>query len=372
MKFRMFISPYKGTVRLVLVAILTLILFRLLPYGSTLVEYGFSRGLFRFFRSIWDYSLGLLPFGFIYILLTVVLYYWLRSFYQPLLKRQKWLLLGRRMIQVISIGIISFYWLWGFNYKRYAFRDVVNLREVAPSEQFIFDEYCSVTDSLIVLHNIIGAKDWTEYAPSESEIRDDLRALLDYLSLPNNGRVRVRKIRPKGSLLYISTAGVYLPFTGEGHIDAGLHPITHPFTMMHEMAHGYGWTGEDVCNFMALLGCANSSSVVFRYSGYMAYWRYLRAQMFQIDQERFDSYYRDIPTGVKEDYMEILEYSRRYPDIMPQLRDLFYDQYLRSHGIPSGLINYSQMILLTHDWQLAKGSLSIDSISKVEAKNIAN
>ena len=199
-------------------------------------------------------------------------------------------------------------------------------------------------------------------------MRTDLVTAYKYMKLPVQGRVRVRKLRPKGSLLHLSTAGVYLPFTGEGHIDAGLHPITHPFTMMHEMSHGYGWTGEDVCNFLGLIGAVNSDEIFTRYSGYFGYWRYLRSQLYQIDKVRFELYYREMPPSILKDYQEILAYADRYRDIMPMLRDFFYDNYLKSHGISSGLINYSQMIILSYQWQEKHGSLLFDDIPKTESK----
>ena len=133
--------------------------------------------------------------------------------------------------------------------------------------------------------------------------------------------------------------------------------------MMHEMSHGYGWTGEDVCNFLALMAAINSDDLQVRYSGYFGYWRYLRSQVFQIDREDFDLFYRPVPQQILKDYQDINAYAQRYKDILPELRDLFYDSYLKSHGISSGLINYSQMIVLTHEWKEQHGDLLLDPIA---------
>ena len=210
---------------------------------------------------------------------------------------------------------------------------------------------------MIDLRSRLGDVDVGDIYVSEERLREDLQRTLTEIDLPVYGDVRARKIRPKGSLLHLSTAGVYLPWAGEGHIDKGLHPITHPFTMIHEMSHGYGWTGEDECNFLALITAISSDNDWAKYSGYFGYWRYLRYQLYQLDQEAFDQLYRRGDDRIMKDYSDILAYSRNYREILPELRDLFYDTYLKSHGISSGLINYNQMIRLTYRWEQLHGSL---------------
>ncbi len=248
--------------------------------------------------------------------------------------------------------------MWGFNYKRVDIRKTLGIGQVEVDKDEVFDAYQEVSDSLISLRALLpDSINWAGYEADQNLLRIDLENAYRALSLSDRGRVRIRKLYPKGSLLYISTAGVYLPFVGEGHIDPGLHPITHPFTMMHEMSHGYGWTGEDVCNFLALLGSINSKDPVVRYSGYMAYWRYLRSNAYRADKERWKSLEPVINESVTRDYMEMIEYTDRYPDILPKLRNLIYDNYLKSHGIKEGIVSYSEMIKLAHGWKEKNGSL---------------
>lgn len=353
---------------LAVLAGLTLLLFWALPYRSSFVERVYSRGIFAVYRVIWDHTISLLPFGVIYGVIILALAYPLSSFFKKIALKAKWLLLGKRLIMLISVAVLMFYWLWGFNYKRQSFRDIVQLSSSQPDVTYVLDEYCRVTDSLVALRIELNAAGLDSFHVSEKQLKNDLKRAYKKMGLPTYGNVRARKIKPKGSLLHISTAGVYLPFAGEGHIDAGLHPITHPFTMMHEMSHGYGWTGEDVCNFLALMAAVNSQNVQVRYSGYFGYWRYLRSQVFQINREDFDIFYRAVPQEILRDFKDINAYAQRYKDIMPELRDLFYDSYLKSHGISSGLINYSQMIVLTHEWKEQHDDLLLDGISNAQSK----
>ena len=349
-----------------LAAVLTLLLYSILPYQSAFIETYYSLGLFVWFRWIWDYTIGLVPIPLVYFLVVGSLWY-LISGYRKGKRLSRLLNLTRNLIILLSIFCVTFYWFWGFNYKRVDLRSTFGLKKVEMSQDALFLEYHRVTDSLNAIRTRIESMGINEMEPPhESMLREELKSLYSDIALSYSGRVRVRKIHPKGVLLRISTAGVYLPFIGEAQIDAGLHPISHSFTMMHEMSHGYGWTGEDACNFLALLGTIRSADLRMRYSGYFGYWRYLRSNAYRANKERFLCEPIHLSKEVKNDYNEIISYLDRYPDIMPVLRDLIYDTYLKSHGISEGLVNYSAIIQLAHTWRLQYGSLfnNPDSVNK--------
>lgn len=71
-----------------------------------------------------------------------------------------------------------------------------------------------------------------------------------------------------------------------------------------------------------------------------------------------------INPSVIGDLKDIIMYSRRYPDIMPKLRDLVYDQYLKSHGVSEGLLSYGRVVLLALSWQEKYGSLELEAASQ--------
>jgi len=168
---------------------------------------------------------------------------------------------------------------------------------------------------------------------------------------PINGRVRGRLLRPKGTLLSISTAGVYLPWVGEGHIDAGMYEIQFPFVIAHEMSHGYGFTDEGTCNFIAYQAMRESDNPFFRYSAVLGYWVYLANAIAQYDYEAYKSFYKTLPLGIRNDRRIIRQYSDSYPDIMPYFRDAFYNQYLKTQGIEEGMKNYSRVVMLAAAWR---------------------
>ncbi len=236
------------------------------------------------------------------------------------------------------------------------------------SEEELLLEFETISIHLNDLrHTLGGPVDWDvlniDHLPEYSKA---LQSAFDHLALPIYGHVHARRLHPKGLLLRFSTAGIYLPFVGEGHIDPGLHPITWPFTMIHEMSHGYGYTGEDLCNFLAFIASVNSDSTFIQYSGYMAYWRYLRSNAFRSNPDAYKRIMTCMTPEVIDDLNAIIDYQDRYPDIMPMIRDMIYDSYLKSHGISDGLKSYSRLIVLAHQWKQKFGTYDLKEISHSE------
>ena len=128
--------------------------------------------------------------------------------------------------------------------------------------------------------------------------------------------------------------------------------MTWPFTMSHEMGHGYGFTDEGTCNFLGWLACTSHEDPFIQYSGWIGYYRYLLTNTRRaITPQHYNTLYDSIDDVIKEDLTEIRKYALRYPDIMPAVRDVVYDNYLKSHGVKGGLINYSKIIKLVYAWE---------------------
>ena len=153
-----------------------------------------------------------------------------------------------------------------------------------------------------------------------------------------------------------STAGIYIPFSGEGHVDAGMHPVQYPFTMAHELAHGFGVTNEGECNFLAYVACKEVDDPLVRYSGLLSYWRYVAAEYRRAFPEEYKARYDKLPVLIIETIESIRENNAKYPDIMPALRDKVYETYLRSNGIEEGLVSYSLIVRMVHAYRIKQGS----------------
>lgn len=261
------------------------------------------------------------------------------------------------IFQTLCVLAICFYWFWGFNYNRQSIESYLQLDSSNLDTTQLLQIYDQTQNKLLELRSQFEMSEKikhiedhvTEY---ETNCRESLTIELKKLAYPTTGRVRIRQLRPQGSLLRISTAGVYWPFVFEGHIDPGLHPMTWPFTMSHEMGHGYGFTDEGTCNFLGWLACTSHEDPFIQYSGWIAYYRYLLTNIRRaISPEQYQILYDSIDARLKKDLSEIRRYAMRYPDIMPAVRDVFYDNYLKSHGVKGGLINYSKIIKLVYAWE---------------------
>jgi len=181
----------------------------------------------------------------------------------------------------------------------------------------------------------------------ERELRTDVEKALSDLHLPHEGRVRVRQLWPKGLLLRWSTAGIYIPQSGEGHIDKGLLSVQKPFTMAHEMSHGYGVTDEGACNFIAWLACRQSRDSWIRFGGAFTYWRYAASEM---PEQSVKEVIKSFPPVVERALTLVRENDKKYPDLMPKMRDAIYSSYLERHGVKGGLQSYNYVVLMVQQY----------------------
>jgi hypothetical protein len=53
-----------------------------------------------------------------------------------------------------------------------------------------------------------------------------------------------------------------------------------------------------------------------------------------------------VPEGVKNDLRAIYNEMDKYPDILPTVRDVVYNNYLKAQGISEGIQNYSRILML--------------------------
>jgi hypothetical protein len=253
--------------------------------------------------------------------------------------------------------IFLFLTLWGYNYGRVPLEKNMKMEPHPLSmEELKIELEKSTKEVSIARAAIPNISDEAISDPSflsdiENEIRRDVEVLLKKLDYPTPSQVRGRILKPKGILLRFSTAGVYFPWTGECNVDGGLHPIQIPFTLAHEFAHGYGFTDEGTCNFLAYLACSQSDNPYFQYSGRLGYWRYVASSYRRYFRKEYKTFFDELPKGLVADLYAIEENQDRYPDILPEFRDVVYDSYLKSQGIKEGMKSYSRVVMLVNAWR---------------------
>lgn len=315
---------------------------------------------FQVIRHLYDYSLGWIPFPSIYLVFVLLIWFLMRLSSNAnrnsdtVLGYLKLLLMG--LLKLIAIFYSCFYILWGFNYKASSLNQQLDFLTPEVEQSELLAELKTITTHLEQVRaqlskDTFALSEKPFHQDTEDDIRFHLREIIHEWGIPNSAKVRIRRLKPKGLLMRISTAGVYIPFAMEGHIDAGLHPVQWPFTMAHEMSHGYGYTDEGTCNFIAYLVCLRSDDAFVQYSGLLGYWRYLASNYRRLEQSEYSKIRNGLSVGIKNDLRAIYTYQDRYPDILPAIRNAIYDSYLKSNGVSQGLKSYSTIVAQCLAWQ---------------------
>ena len=327
--------------------------FIVLLMSAILPEYVFERwyynGIFGWIRVVYDSILGWSPIPMIYIVLLVVLVRvirWSGDWNKGVLYQ------ATRALGGIACIVFLFYILWGFNYRQISLQDRLGFDLELVTPQDVETEFLRAT--AVLKKEAEGLPD--RFTSDESiaslkindhDLRPDVEKALADLKVPYKGRVRVRQLWPNGFLLRWGTAGIYIPQAGEGHIDKGLLSVQKPFTIAHEMAHGYGVTDEGACNFVAWLACSQSRDKWIRYGGALTYWRYAAAEM---PDEKVDEVIHTFDPVVLRSLRLVRENDKKYPDLMPEVRDAIYSSYLKRHGVKGGLRSYNFVVMMVQQY----------------------
>lgn len=322
-------------------AILLFLSLWLIP--DSFFEKWYTHGLFIGIRVVYDTLLGWIPFPMIYLILAITIFriwQWARQY------KNGFVFMAIKALGGFSIIIILFYVLWGFNYKQTSLQDKLGFdlgTVTQPDVDIEFEIASSVLEEEAGKLSESLKKDETlrHHLVTDHQLREDVREVLVDLGLPAHGKVRVRQLWPPGFLLRWSTAGIYIPHALEGHIDQGLLSVQKPFTIAHEMAHGYGVADEGACNFIAWLACSKSSDPWIRFAGALTYWRYVAVEM---PDDRVLTMLDTLDPVISHSLHLIRENDRKYPDILPAVRDAVYSTYLKQHGVRGGLRSYNYVV----------------------------
>ncbi len=350
------VNKIRRSVIWMVLMVLVLILDRII--STPLADKYYYRGIYTGLRPVYDYVFGYSPIPMIYLVtgaLLVRTYYWWKE------RKNGLVYMLIRAAGGIAAMIFFFYVAWAFNYHQVPLPKLLgyDLKSVSPED--IHQEFKRASASLQYTAEQLPSAmtddiSLTKKVVSDGDVRDDVEAALKSLGLPHLGRVRVRQLWPRGTLLRWNTAGIYIPQVGEGQIDEGLLSIQKPFTMAHEMAHGYGVTDEGACNFIAWIACDRSTNPWVRYGGALTYWKYVANEM---QSDTVEQMLKTFPEVVERSIRLIRDNDLNYPDLFPKYRDAIYSSYLKHHGIKEGLHSYNEVVLMVQQF-VQRNSMSSD------------
>ena len=330
------------------------------------VEQFYARGLFRAVRWLFDNSLSLINMPLLlvfYVIMAVfVVKFIIFLFSKKIPLRVRLIDALRKVLNFSGYMVFLFMLLWGFNYARPRFTEQIGLK----LEQL--DTFALHQELMIAAAEAAAARDEITKNPMpinenndssttvpssmtmnnalETNIREDVSKYLKNYGFHADGHLRGRQIQPKGVLFRFGIAGIYMPFTGEASIDAGLHPLEKPFSMAHEMAHGYGWTDEATANFIAYNTCINSNNKRIRYSGYLNYFKYVANNYRRINPKSYTIFRQSLSEGMRNDIDDINKRILAYPTWFST--DKINDVFLKSQGITEGVESYAKIVVLVY------------------------
>ena len=303
--------------------------------------------------------LNTLPVPILYILLFFMALWILFLMYYFLRWSKKRAIGG--VVELVVFLFSTFYIFWGFNYSSPNFQQRMHLNTISPDFDWVRNTIEKQTNVLDSLRRICDFKKiHTSDAVFQSTLHEEVLIKLAQLNkmvtvtYPTLSNVYIQCVRP-GTLLRFETSGIYLSQTFQGHIDDGLSPVQKPFTMVHEMLHGYGITEESDCNLIAYFVCQSSCNPEVRYSGEMAYFRYLAFEYIARDYEGYQAFRQCLSEPIIQDLDDINQRMKAFPTYFPKARAWLYDFYLRRNGISEGMKNYGHFVTILHTIEKSGG-----------------
>ena len=329
----------------------------ILPGQEDIVEAVYGKRVYPVVHWIQAHTLGLLPIPAIVPVLLFAMWLFYRTALVPAMQRKvNWRSAVFGMLSAAGAIVALFYFLWGFNYFRPGLVSRLELEMQPVDSAAIRAEYSRALEDVLSQLELFGEStlrgaEVGSFGDMLELAGEALTSTLVELDYPALSGVKGRILYPGGLLMRFSTAGIYIPYSGEGHIDGGLLPVQQPYTLIHEMAHAHGITNEGECNFVAYVACSRSGDPFVRFSGLLAYWRYTAGEYRRFFPDEFAGNYQDFPETLQNILNDIRENNARYPDIMPRFRNLVYDTYLKSNSIPEGLKSYNTVVMMVRAYR---------------------
>ena len=257
--------------------------------------------------------LGLLssiyPFSLMEIIGTVagifLIYYIIKAFRDSLRRREKWKILGKRLLPVLVVACYLwglFCWLWNSGYHATGFAARYNF----SSDGIARDDLIVVTQMFADRASELSAQVERDADGSILSHRRDVFAESMYIyrniseEFPSlNGRLYAPKPMLYSWLMSITGyGGMYFALTGEAMINTQVPISGMPALVAHEHSHRLGVFAEDEASFVGILACVKSENTFFEYSGYLEGLNYLLHAIMRSDNF--------LSSGISDEWLDIM------------------------------------------------------------------
>ena len=251
---------------------------------------------------------------------------------------------------VVAWAYLAFLGLWGLNYQREPVASSLGLR-VAPSAP---GELAAAAEELAALADRLrgsvaeDAAGVTRLSRGRAEVM--ARAGLGFDAAAAQWPVlagsapAVKAARLSPILARLGISGIFVPFTGEPHVNVTLPDWTLPFTSAHEVAHQRGFAREDEANYLAFLSGMNHPDPEARYSVAMEASIYALGALRRVDASAAALIEARRGAGARRDLAVLEEWRARYLGRAAEVNQRVNDAYLRSQGQSDGVQSYGRMV----------------------------
>jgi hypothetical protein len=319
------------------------------PIPAWVIDEFYSRDMYLWFQRAMTSFTNILPFAVLDIILLLAAFAFLFRLVRLFnVARQRGVVDAlwegfRRIVRVVSIATLLFFWGWGFNYRRLPLEDVLPGHTATQPTM----------DMIKVAFSDAGALAARIRAQSEPEgrfhsialeLRDPMNTAL--LSLKRDPLLTPSV--PKSSLVltpffnWSGVTGMTNPFGLETIVLPDLLPYERPFVVAHEWAHLSGQADEAEASAVGWLACMKGGpSLAYSASIYLI----METAAAMPADARQDAM-AHLDAGVKADIDAIYERMRQQRPEVQKTASRVYDEYLKVNRVADGIDSYGRALRL--------------------------
>lgn len=334
-----------------LLGALILTLAKTMPF---MAENVFAASFFPVVSGALTWFSGLFPFSLTEFGLYALVLILLGDIVRLLVLRLRPFRFFRRVLLVCSVAFFLYVIMHGVNFYRPTVAEFMKLDEPADSVEELYNDCVEEAKAASELRKTLSEDENGRFRLSDgvSQTLKDIGTAYDNDTMRSLTFLKKGASRTKGVLIsplwsYTGITGMYFPMLGEANVNTNVAQSDLPFTAAHELAHTKGIAREDECNFIAYLACTSSDNAEYRYSGHLSAYSYLANALYAQSPELFAKAAQNISPAVERDLREQREYYNKYSTgTVSQVSDKINDAFIKSQGVQSGTVSYSEVTRL--------------------------
>jgi len=331
------------------------------PLSPTLVERGFSNGLYPRIQSLLTGLSNQTPFALFDLLVAVAAAWWAACAARDLsgIRRRGvrpaiFSILSRTAVTA-AVAYLAFLLCWGLNYRRPSLTARVAFDSARVSQAAAIGLAAQSVSQLNALFETAHAAGWPAPGESDAVLHDAFARTERALG----SSWQARPARPKRTLLdfYFRRAGVAGmtdPYFLETLVAGDLLPFERPAVIAHEWSHLAGITDEGEANFVGWVTCMQGAPRD-RYSG----WLFLYDELAgALPASAMKNVAASLGSGPRADLLAIR--ARLQRNINPTVAMAgwrVYDSYLKANRVEEGAASYAGVVRLVTGTQFDSNRL---------------